>query len=419
MKNKIISFFQNKKFLSLAISNIFLFSAAIGLNSFITVSDPSNLKLDLMSNKPQLRKIVVFDKKFTNYIEQDKLITKSGGIKIKNLDLINAKVIQLPNKAAEKVLYSQAGIKRIDDDIIIKASKKPENQKKEIDKTQQKQVLPWGVNRIDADIAWKNTKGDSIKVAIIDTGIDLSHPDLKANINGAYNAINHKKSANDNNGHGSHVAGIIAAADNKIGIIGVAPKAELYAIKALNHRGNGHLSDIIEGLEWAINNSVQVINMSLGTETDVISFQEAIKKARDAGIIQVASAGNNSGTVKYPAAYPEVIAVSATDQVDILAPWSSRGKEIDLAAPGVNILSTYKKGTYETTQGTSAAAAHVTGTVALLLTTPVGSYDSNADGEWNPAEVEHKLKTTAEDLGIVGLEYIHGAGLIDAEKATQ
>lgn len=214
------------------------------------------------------------------------------------------------------------------------------------------------------------------------------------------------------------MAGIIGAIDNTIGVIGVGPQIDLYAVKVLDRNGSGYLSDVIEGLDWAIQNKMQVVNMSLGTASNVLSFREAVQRVYQAGIVQVAAAGNSGGAVSYPAAYPEVIAVSATDQNDVIASWSSRGPEVDLAAPGVNIYSTYKGQTYKTLSGTSMAAPHVTGTAALVLTTPVGIFDLDADAIWDPIEVENKLEATAEDLGTPGPDYLYGAGLVDAEKAV-
>jgi subtilisin len=157
--------------------------------------------------------------------------------------------------------------------------------------------------------------------------------------------------------------------------------------------------------------------MSLGTASDVQSFHDAVERVHAAGIVQVAAAGNTGGAVLYPAAYPEVIAVSATDNKDTIASWSSRGPEIDLAAPGVNIYSTYKGQTYKTLSGTSMAAPHVAGTAALVLSMPT-KCDFDLDGKCSPAEVQQRLEATAEDLGLIGRDNLYGAGLVNAEKAV-
>lgn len=371
--------------------------------------------VSLAAPGPMNRKIVVFKSGVLNEPSRESLIEKFGGVKIKDLNLIDGEAVLLPPKA-EKSLAQTTGVLRVDDDVIVEALEKPI--KISGAKPQPVEILPWGVDRIDADLVWGQTTGDPIKVAIVDTGIDVKHPDLVDNLKGGVSTVSYTTSYNDDNGHGTHVAGIVAALDNEIGAIGVGPKIDLYAVKVLDRRGSGYLSDVIEGLDWAITNRVQVVNMSLGTSSDIQSFREAVQKVKAAGIVQVAAAGNSGGSVIYPAAYPEVIAVSATDQTDIIASWSSRGPEVDLAAPGVSIYSTYKGQTYKTLNGTSMASPHVAGAAALVLTTTLGAYDLDADGLWDPIEVQNKLEATAEDLGVIGRDDLYGSGLVDVEKAV-
>ena len=273
------------------------------------------------------------------------------------------------------------------------------------------QPIPWGVDRVDADNVWAATTADNVKVAVVDTGIDLDHPDLKGNIKGGVNTIQSWKNADDDNGHGSHVAGIIAALNNTVGVVGMGPEIDLYAVKVLNRNGSGYVSDIIEGIDWSINNNINVINMSLGTTSDVVSFHDAVTAARNAGIIIVAAAGNSgpgNNTVIYPAKYPESIAVSATDSLDGQPSFSSRGPEVDLAGPGVSIYSTYKNGGYATLSGTSMATPHVAGAAALVLATHPG---------FTPSQVQSYLEANAEFLGSLSSDQ-QGFGLVDAEKAV-
>ena len=241
-------------------------------------------------------------------------------------------------------------------------------------------------------------------MAVIDTGIDNDHPDL--GVTGGVNFVRIGRRVNpnawdDDNGHGTHVAGIIAARDNDIGVVGVAPGASLYAVKVLNANGSGYYSDIIAGLQWCINSDapIHVVNMSLGGTSDSPAMESACIAARDKKIFLVAAAGNSGGGVIYPAAYESVIAVAATDKSDVRASWSCFGEEIDIAAPGVNIYSTYKGGGYTTMSGTSMASPHVAGTLALSL------------------DVD-KLLSTADDLGDHGLDIYYGNGLVDAEEAA-
>ena len=241
------------------------------------------------------------------------------------------------------------------------------------------------------------------------------------------NCIDPAKSFDDDNGHGSHVAGTVGAVDqadgdNEIGVIGVAPSANLYGIKVLNRSGRGYTSDIIEGMDWAVGNGMDVINMSLGTSSFVQAYADATDRVLRAGVIMVCSAGNSGpadNTVGYPAAFEGVIAVAATDSSDVVASFSSRGPEVDVAAPGVSIYSTSKSGGYATMSGTSMAAPHVTGTVALMLKSPIAGkvWDLDKDGKWDPLDVEERLETTAIDVAPVGFDWAYGWGRIVAPAA--
>jgi subtilisin family serine protease len=366
------------------------------------------------------RLIVVFRER-KGEAAQDQVLEHTGAVKIKHLPLINAAAV-IADPAGEKALRQHPGVLRVDPDAVVytQAKRPPAPPPAE--------VLPWGVDRIDADSVWDQNRdlvldpganaGEGVKVAVLDTGIDLDHPDLQANIKGGINAINPQKSPDDDNGHGTHVAGIIAAADNSEGVIGTAPKAWLYAVKVLDRRGSGYISDIIEGLDWCIQNGMQVVNMSFGTSTDVPSLHEALVAAYNRGLVLVAAAGNSGpqdNTVLYPAKYDEVIAVSATDSKDALADWSSRGPEVELAAPGVDIYSTFTGGTYKTLSGTSMASPHVAGTAALVIAS--GITDANGDGRIND-EVRRRLDGAAEDLGAAGRDSLYGWGLVSAAKAV-
>jgi subtilisin family serine protease len=337
---------------------------------------------------------------------------------VKNLDLINAKVIQAPSRSVEEKLKVNPNVVRVEEDAVVSVLQYREENMKMARITKLSQLLPWGIDRIKANLVWpEGNTADPVKVGIIDTGISNKHPDLLANVKGGVNTINPTKSWNDDNGHGSHVAGIVAALNNNIGVVGAAPAADLYAIKVLNASGSGYLSDVIEGIQWAITNHMQVINMSLGTTSDIQSFHEAVAAAKEAGIVVVAAAGNSGNLVSFPAAYSEVIAVSATDQDDVIASWSSRGPEVDLAAPGVSIYSTYKGTGYATLSGTSMATPHVTGVAALLLNTSVGECDDNQNGKWDPDEVQKRLQDSAVDLGEGGFDNLYGWGLVNAYSA--
>lgn len=360
------------------------------------------------------RKIIVFQESFINEVAQAAILKNFGATIIKPLKLINGMAVYLPPQA-ERALWNRIEVLRIDEDIQVKAtvqtSGKPGKPSKP---SQPPQELPWGIQRIGADLVWNRTTGEGIKVAVLDTGIDLDHQDLVSNIKGNINCINPRKSGDDDNGHGTHVAGIIAAINNQIGVVGVGPKIYLYAVKVLDRSGSGWLSDIIEGLDWCIKNGIQVVNLSLGASSGNQSFYDAIKKTYQAGIVIVAAAGNNGlsgGAVDYPAKYPETIAVSAVGQytngILYFADFSSYGPEVDICAPGVSIKSTYNNGFYETLSGTSMATPHVSGVAGLIL---------SIKGPLSPDEVKACIENTAENLGIP--IYQQGAGLIRADMAT-
>ncbi len=272
------------------------------------------------------------------------------------------------------------------------------------------QELPWGVDRIGADL--QPADGAGITVCIIDTGVDQDHPDLAANIIGGRNFVPKGVVVNpakwdDDNGHGTHVAGTVAALDNSEGVVGVAPAASILVVKALDRKGSGYLSDVVAGIDYCVANGADVISMSLGSSSDVQSMHDAADNALAAGVLLVAAAGNDyGGAVGYPAAYGSVIAVSSTEPDDSISAYSNVGPEVELAAPGRNILSTWKGGAYETISGTSMATPHVSGVVALakqlnpLLTAP---------------ELRTLLQSTADDLGALGLDSLYGYGLVDAE----
>jgi subtilisin len=291
------------------------------------------------------------------------------------------------------------------------------------------QVTPWGISHIKANLAWGKTTGAGINVAIIDSGIQPDHPDLKGNIKGgAY--FGPIKNWYDNQGHGTHIAGIVGALNNDIGVVGVAPNVNLWAIRIAAAGGSQWYSNILSAINWCINthhdsdptNDINVI--SIGSDTNPPGWEAAINSAYNDGIVIVAAAGNSGdgdpSTVEwaYPAAYPNVIAVGAIGIIDVAPYWSNTGPYVDFVAPGVDIYSTWIGSSYTTLSGTSSACPHVSGTAALVLTAPVGSYDLNGNAKWDPVEVFNKLKDTAHDLGPPGWDAQYGYGLIDALAAT-
>ncbi|MDZ4655649.1 MAG: S8 family peptidase [Coriobacteriia bacterium] len=364
----------------------------------------------LSAGDAPVRTIVVFDEGVrASALVQ---IAAPGAVKVKDLPLVNGAVFWLPSRASQRAVARLAGVRYVESDVRAYASVKPP-------KISPTQSLPWGIDRINADEAWAITTGDPVKVAIVDTGIDTTHPDLAANVMGGMSAVNYTRKYTDDNGHGTHVAGIVAALDNSIGVVGVGPDIDLYAVKVLNRKGSGYISDIIEGLDWCQSAEMDVVNMSLGTGVYLQSFHDAVNSLYESGVVVVAAAGNdgNDSAVNYPAAFPEVIAVGATTQTDTLAYFTCTGPEVELSAPGSNIYSTYKNGGYATLSGTSMASPHVTGAAALVLTRPIDESEDDGDRKWDPAEVRARLRAKAEDLGIAGRDPGFGYGLVRADLA--
>lgn len=247
-------------------------------------------------------------------------------------------------------------------------------------------AVPTGVQRIRADLN-PRTDVSSVGVAIIDTGIWLSHPEL--NVAGGISYVTGVRSANDGYGHGTHVSGIVAAKLDGAGIRGVAPNARLYAVKVLDDTGSGTLSAVISGINWVTKNTrtknIKLANMSLGFQGTSSTLDSAINKSVNAGVTYVVAAGNSAmdASTFSPASNPNVITVSAMADAngqcgggggwtgygydDTFASFSNYGLAVEIAAPGVNIYSTYLNNGYAVMSGTSMAAPHVTGAAALVL----------------------------------------------------
>jgi subtilisin family serine protease len=248
--------------------------------------------------------------------------------------------------------------------------------------------------------------GVGVDVAFLDTGIDMNHPDLEDNYRGGVDFVNDDFTPFDDNGHGTGVSGVAAAVENGFGVIGVAPEIGIYAVKTLRYDEQGTISDLISGIQWAVDRGVSVIGMSLGTEDDNRALYDAIRAAYQRGVLLVAAAGNNGEQVLYPAAYPEVIAVAASTRGDDHAWFSNEGPEVELIAPGMDLLTTSLGGHYSTKSGTSFAVPLVVGVAALMFS--VGLNDSVA--------IRDCLTSTAESLGLSATA--QGYGMVDAERAV-
>lgn len=283
------------------------------------------------------------------------------------------------------------------------------------------QETPWGIVRVDAPAAWTYTRGAGVSVGIIDTGIDEDHPDL--NPIGGINLITGgttRADWDDNSSicpaHGTHVAGTVAALDNTIGVVGVAPEVDLYSLRVFDPEnaglgGCGALTNhIVDAIQWAFENGLDVVNMSLGSLFPAISLEYAMLAAYAGGVLPVAAAGNEylSGQVGFPAGFPHAIAVAAIDGSDNVAPFSNTGPDVEVAAPGVSVLSTYGGGGYAYLNGTSMASPHAAGVAALVR---AARPDLSLD------QVRQVLRTTADDIGPLGFDWASGHGVVDAGAA--
>ena len=343
----------------------------------------------------------------------EQAIEASGGRVIEHIPLIDALVVEIPEEALRGIEHAPF-VRYIEPDPPDAV-------------WTQEDTLVYGVDNIDAEIVWGGAEnatdvipgrgGAGINVAVIDTGIDCGHPDLAPNCVYGVNIVSKSQIPFDDHGHGTHVAGITAARDNGFGVISVAPEATLFAVKVLDANGSGSWSAVASGIVWATRNGMDVINMSLAGTSFSRAVADAVEAASDAGVLVVSAAGNRGccDTVLYPAKLLESMAIAAVDANDQRAGFSSTGPEVDVAAPGVAILSTVPTGScklcdssgYLTLSGTSMATPHVTGAAALLI-----SRGLSAAQAW-----EH-LAGTAKDLSYVGFDHLTGWGRINVLNAT-
>lgn len=288
---------------------------------------------------------------------------------------------------------------------------------KEISKEQK---MDWGIKTLRVYEVWKESRGEGVNVAILDTGV-ASHNDLNPNIKGGINfTTSNSKDYEDRVGHGTHVAGIIGAVDNQIGVVGVAPCVNLYAVKVLGDNGSGSFDMITKGIYWAIENKMDIISMSLGSRYTTPSLHNAIKEAYKHNITMVAAAGNDGDEyddddIEYPAKYPEVIAVGAINKYLQRSWFSADGEELDVTAPGEEICSTYLKGDYAILSGTSMAAPFVTGVLALLIAKHKKTKDNKTPID-TPKQIREHLIRTADDAGEIGKDRFYGYGIVSPKK---
>ncbi|MGA7614176.1 MAG: S8 family serine peptidase [Thermoanaerobaculia bacterium] len=271
------------------------------------------------------------------------------------------------------------------------------------------QTVPYGILAIHADKLWSIANGAGIKVGIIDTGIDKTHPDLAAAFKGGYDFVDNDSDPNDENGHGTHVAGTIAAQNNAIGVVGVAPGAEIYSLRILGADGSGSISAEIKAIDWAISHGMNVINLSLGSPDSSVLEEQAFQRAYDAGVLAIAAAGNDGAqTLSYPGAYPTVVSVGAVDEKQALASFSNQGTDLKVVAPGVKVFSTMPVGSAEiasvASSGANISAAPFDGSPHGDATGPVVDCGEGKTTQI-PASVRGKIALIARSNAIANMTF--------------
>lgn len=278
---------------------------------------------------------------------------------------------------------------RIPDYIVLQDAASPPSQ------------IPYGVRMIGAELEWPETRGEGIKVAVIDTGRP-THPDIA--VAGAVDFTG--SGPEDRRGHGTHCAGTIAANGK---LLGVAPGVELYTVKVFPDSGGADPAVIASALDWCRDKGIDVVSMSLSGPADNSDMRTAVKRCYDVGVVMVAAAGNfgRDWGVMYPAKYPEVLAVAAVDTAKVAADFSAYGTELDIAAAGMRVWSTWLGGKYVELDGTSMACPHIAGAAAIMQ----AKAKKRLGRKLTPEEIRVSLNLYAEDLGAPGRDERYGCGV--------
>ncbi|MDF1507064.1 S8 family serine peptidase [Robertmurraya sp. DFI.2.37] len=394
------------KFLAMLVSNIFRYKSVLMIASLFLIngcvsSDKDQKRVPQLSSYQQLSNENLSDEQqprtrylllFKKWDDINIVLNEYNGVLINVLEQMPIVTAFLTEADAE-LLKKDARITLIERDKVV-----------EVNPVEQ---VPWFNNKVISPSAWgSNFTGKGIKIAVIDTGVSQNHEDIL--IAGGKSFVNYTNFIEDDNGHGTHVIGIIGAKKNDKGIIGVAYDSKIYALKALNHEGIGYLSSIISAIDWAIENQMDIINLSLGIDQPSFLLQNVVERAVSQNITVVASVGNagtkagDEDTVTYPARYQSVIGVGAIDENNQRAIFSSTGSAVELTAPGVMVLSAFPQNDYVYMSGTSMAAPIVTGIIALI---------KEANPSLSTDEIRGKLQKSAIDLGVSGRDQLYGFGL--------
>jgi subtilisin family serine protease len=370
--------------------------AALGSHAFAQQVDTGEIRL-IVKLKPAMR-----DADFTGKLNA-RGATQRGEIRE-----LNARVVRAPKASAELLkgeLERDANIEYVEPDFIAQAlgtSNDPYFL----------QGSQWHLSKIQAPTAWDTTTGSSSQIiAVIDSGVRASHPDLVGKVLVGYDFVANDNDANDENGHGTAVAGTVSpGSNNQIGVCGVAWSNPILPVRVLDANGSGTYSAIANGIIYAADRGAKVINLSLGGTSSSRTLQDAINYAWNKQCVIVAAAGNNGSNIAfYPAACSNVVAVSATDASDIRPTWSNFGSYVDVSAPGVDILSVFGNDQYAAWNGTSFSSPVTSGVVALM---------AGANSTLTNAQLVDVLIKNSDDIGALGYDVYYGNGRVNANRAV-
>ena len=338
---------------------------------------------------------------------REETLGKKNYVRFANID---AYAVDLSDEEA-KVLASASGVRYVEPDVerFVFAMPAPTPH---LDVAQR---TPWGLTSVHAPSVWFLTRGEGVRVGIIDTGMDLGHPDLQAAYRGGYDFVHNdsipeEEAEGDGFGHGTRMAGIIAASDNGFGLIGAAPGVSLYVLKIFPKSGGALTSNVIRAVEWAIANKLDVVSCSFGGDTPSRLEEEAYARARRANVLVIAAAGNHGSWVRYPAAYPSVVGVGAMDRTRRIASFSNTGAEVDFVAPGVDVVSTMISG--------SGHIGNITLDDGTSLPAHPFAYSKSGTAAGMPVDCAHGSSTDFPPAAAQNIALVQRARTPISDKAT-
>lgn len=334
----------------------------------------------------------------------DKLLQSLNARSLGHLKKLNTHIVSLPTGMDEvammRILKANRKLKYVELDMAVNISATVNDPSF---------GSSWALSKIQAPSAWDNANGSGITIAILDTGVDGTHPDLAANMVPGWNFFDNNADTADVYGHGTMVAGTAAmVGNNGSGSAGVSWGAKIMPVRISAPDGTAYLSTVAQAINWAADNGAKVANISFGGLSGSATIQSAAQYMRSKGGVVVVAAGN-SGGLEAIAANDAMLSVSATDSSDLRTSFSSYGDYVDLAAPGIDIFATARGGSYASVAGTSFSSPVVAGTVALML---------SVNNKLTPADVDRIIKSTAVDLGTVGFDQYYGFGRVNAAAAV-